>query len=184
MKFVAPITPKSEKAIASNNRVTGIDSLYRDHHNWLFTWLRRKIVCQHQAADLTHDTFARLLALSHLPQMHEPRAYLVTVAKRLLSNQFKRHQIEQAYLAELIQDSKTSEGSPSPEHLLSIIQILEKISLALEGLAEKPRRAFLLHYLEGQTQAAIADQLGVSDRMVRRYLVQAFAHCYHFCAQE
>ena len=49
--------------------------------------------------------------------------------------------------------------------------------LALDGLSDKSRQAFLLHYLDGETQPRIAEQLGVSDRMVRKYLVQALVHC-------
>ena len=114
--------------------------------------------------------------------MQEPRAYLVTTAKRLLIDQSRRQRIEQAYLAELAQAAEIMDGFPSAESIASAIQILDKISQALAGLAEKPRQAFLLHYLDGLTHAAVAAELGVSDRMVRKYLVQALVHCHQFQA--
>ncbi|WP_347888872.1 sigma-70 family RNA polymerase sigma factor [Nitrosomonas europaea] len=163
-----------------HSAITAIDILYRDHHNWLFTWLRRKLNCQHQAADIAQDTFTRILALSNLPHLQEPRAYLVTTAKRLIINQSRKQQIEQLYLAALAQSAETTDGFPSPESIVSAIETLDKFSRILAGLAEKPRQAFLLHYLEGFTHAEIAAQLGVSDRMVRRYLMQTLVHCHQF----
>ncbi len=110
-----------------------------------------------------------------------PKAYLATTAKRLVIDQSRRQCIERAYLAELKLATAMMDHAPSPEQLLSVMQVLERISVALEGLARKPQQAFLLHYLEGKTHAAIAGQLGVSDRMVRKYLVQALVHCYQAC---
>lgn len=72
------------------------------------------------------------------------------------------------------------DGFPSAEDIAAAVQILDKISQILARLAEKPRQAFLLHYFDGLTHAAIATQLGVSDRMVRKYLVQALVHCHQF----
>lgn len=66
----------------------GIATLYRDHHSWLHGWLRLKLSDAHRAADLVQDTFVRLLsAKSTSPSdtaLREPRAYLRTVANRLL----------------------------------------------------------------------------------------------------
>jgi RNA polymerase sigma-70 factor (ECF subfamily) len=60
---------------------------------------------------------------------------------------------------------------------MQAVQALERIAAALAGLADKPREAFVLHYLDGMTHAAIAAQLGVSTRMVQKYLVQALLRC-------
>lgn len=158
-----------------------IDMLYREHHGWLFAWLRKKLGCPHHAADLAHDTFTRILSLSHAPCLHEPRAYLTITAKRLIIDQARRRQIEQSYLAELALAAETMQKFPSPVEILATIQALAQISAALDGLAEKPRQAFLLHYLDGQTHAAVASQLGVSIRMIQKYLIQALVHCHQAC---
>ena len=46
-------------------------------------------------------------------------------------------------------------------------------------MQEKARQAFVLYYLDGLTQCEIARQLGLSDRTVRKYLIQALLHCSH-----
>jgi RNA polymerase sigma-70 factor (ECF subfamily) len=159
-----------------------VADLYAHHHGWLYGWLRRKLGCADNAADLAQDTFIRILATRDQlfaggRPLVQPRAYLTTVAKNLLVDRARRQALEQAYLAELALVQDTLGGHPSPEDILLTVQALAQIGEALEGLSERVREAFLLHYLEGLGHAAIAEHLGVSDRMVRKYLVQALVHC-------
>lgn len=155
-----------------------LQTLYSDHHGWLYRWLQRKLGCAHNAADVAQDTFLRIItSRDALLGMREPRAYLSTTAKRLLIDRARRHALEQAYLAELALHAETLPGYPSPETLLETLQALEQIGAALEGVSAKARDAFLLHYLEGQTHAAIAAQLGVSTKMIQKYLIQCLLQC-------
>ncbi|MGH8816290.1 MAG: sigma factor, partial [Achromobacter pestifer] len=62
-----------------------VQLLYRTHHGWLHNWLRAKLGNTFDAADLAQDTFVRVLRHRHeLEALREPRAYLTTIAKRLL----------------------------------------------------------------------------------------------------
>lgn len=70
--------------------VSPLSELYQRHHGWLFGWLRKKLGCPDNAADLTQDTFVKLLGLEHLPAFKEPRAFLLVAANRLLINQYHR----------------------------------------------------------------------------------------------
>lgn len=159
-----------------------VEALYADHHGWLQGWLRRRLGCSQSAADLAQDTFVRIIASRDaLLGIAEPRAYLTTTARRLLVDRSRRQRIEQAYLAELALIADSLPGHPSPDAVLMAVQALAQIGAALEGLAPRVREAFLRHYLDGQTHAAIASGLGVSDRMVRKYLVQALLHCRARC---
>lgn len=164
--------------ICTDQTAVPITQLYGEHHGWLVGWLRKRLGCPYHAADLAHDTFVRIIGSRDLLCLNEPRAYLTTTARRLMIDQARRRQIEQAYLAELALAAETLEGFPSPEQTLVAIQALDQIGAALDGLAVKPRQAFLLHYLDGQTHSAISLRLGVSARMVRKYLVQALLHCH------
>lgn len=168
--------------MAPDHSSLSITRLYGEHHGWLVGWLRKKVGCPHHADDLAHDTFVRIIGARDLLTLNEPRAYLTTTARRLMIDQVRRRQIEQAYLAELALLAEQSECSPSPEQTLAAIQALQQIGAALDGLAEKPRQAFLLHYLDGQSHAAIALHIGVSARMIRKYLVQALLHCHRALA--
>ena len=159
---------------------TAISDLYCEHHGWLFGWLRRKLGCAQNAADLTQDTFTRILnARETVATLREPRAFLSTTARRLIIDQARRKQIENAYLQELALTAEALEGFQSPEQILTTLEALEQIAFILEGMHDKARQAFVLYYLDGLTQTEIARQLALSDRTVRKYLIQAMLHCSH-----
>lgn len=151
--------------------------LYSDHHGWLFAWLRKKLGCPHEAADLAQDTFTRILASRDaLFNMQEPRAYLTTTAKHLLLNQARKRAIEAAYLTGLA--ALGEDHAPAAEQVMAAIEALEQISMVLQGLAQKPREAFLMRYLDGMSHTDIATNLNVSTKMVQKYLVSALVHCH------
>ncbi len=153
--------------------------LYSDHHGWLRGWLRKKLGCSDLAADIAHDTFVRILsARDVLAGLNEPRAYLTTTARRLLVDHVRRQRIEQAYLSELALVSQTMDSAPAPEAVLAAIQSLQELVCALGDLSDKAREAFLLHYLDGESQSEVAVRLGVSVRMVQKYLAQALLRCH------
>jgi len=69
-------------------------------------------------------------------------------------------------------------SADTPEQIMQAVQALDAISRMLDGLAAKPRRAFLLSRLDGLGHAEIAAELGVSASMVKQYLASALGHCY------
>ncbi|KQB55416.1 RNA polymerase subunit sigma [Pseudomonas endophytica] len=157
-----------------------ISDLYCEHHGWLLGWLRRKLGCAQNAADLAQDTFARILnARESVATLREPRAFLSTTARRLIIDQARRKHIENAYLQELALTAEALEGFQSPEQILCTLEALEHIAFMLEGMHDNVRQSFVLYYLDGLTQSQIARQLGLSDRTVRKYLIQALLHCSH-----
>ncbi|POF42279.1 RNA polymerase subunit sigma [Pseudomonas laurylsulfativorans] len=150
--------------------------LYRDHRGWLEGWLRRRMSNGCDAADLSQDTFVRILASSQrIADLQEPRAYLATVGKRLLANFYKRRSLEQAYLDALA--LLPEECVPSPEQRWILLETLQALDELLDGLPGLVRRAFLLSQLEGLGYQEIAERLQVSERTIKRYMAQAYEHC-------
>jgi RNA polymerase sigma factor (sigma-70 family) len=151
---------------------------YSDHHGWLHAWLSKRLGCPQQAADVAHNTFMRvLIARDALFGVEQPRAWLTTTAKRLMVDDIRHQRIEQAYLAELAALGREQDGYPSPEQILVAVQALLQLSTALEAVSGKARTAFVRHYLDGETHAATAAELGVSTRMVQKYLAQVLLQC-------
>jgi len=157
-----------------------LHALYSHHHGWLQSWLRRRLGCAEDAADLAQDTFVRLLArpTAIAPEtMREPRAYLTTVARGLLVDFWRRGELERAYLADLALQPEVLQ--PSPEERLAAVQMLHAVDALMQGLTPKTRAAWLMSRLDGLTHAEIAEQLQVSVPRVRQYLANAMRHAYH-----
>lgn len=154
-----------------------VRALYAGHHGWLHAWLCRKLSCSHRAADLAQDTFVRLLAREEpLAIIREPRAFLTTVAQRVLANHWRHEQIERAYLDALAQAPQAL--VPSPEERAILLETLVEIDRRLEGLPALAKRAFLHSQLDGMGHAEIAVELGISITTVKRHLVRSAAQCY------
>ncbi|MBD9574510.1 sigma-70 family RNA polymerase sigma factor [Pseudomonas sp. PDM23] len=155
-----------------------IHRLYADHHGWLQVWIRRKTGCSQRAADLAQDTFLRVLmtrAKGVAVYLDQPRTYLATIARGLVIDQWRRQQLEQAWLESLAAQPEAVQSSP--EQLALILETLHQVDAMLLRLPLKVRRAFLLAQIDGLPYREIAMELGVSERMVKKYLAQAFLHC-------
>ncbi|MBV6288756.1 sigma-70 family RNA polymerase sigma factor [Pseudomonas aegrilactucae] len=153
------------------------DSLYRSQHSWLLGWLRRRLHCPHTAADVAQDTFIRVLSTGNYVAPHQPRAFLATVARRLLIDNGRRQRLEQAYREELEHCASYLDQAPSPEQILHAVQVLEAIDRALARMKPRVRETFMLRHLEGLSQADVAKRLGVSLRTVQQDLVDALEAC-------
>ena len=152
-----------------------LSTLYRDHHGWLAGWLRRKLGNGHDAADLAHDTFLRILAARNAAAIEEPRKYLATIAKGLVVDRFRRQSIEAAWLETLA--ARPELLAISPETRALILETLLAIDRMLDELGPRAREIFLLAQFEGLTYAAIGERLGVSVTTVKKHLARALAHC-------
>jgi RNA polymerase sigma factor (sigma-70 family) len=153
-----------------------LSQLYRGNQTWLKGWLHSKLGCSYRAADLLHDTFMRLLVREEIIQVKEPKAFLTTVAKRVLIDYWRREQIEQAYQEALMLIPEAY--APDPEEQYVFLETLLAIDKLLDGLPVVVKRAFLYFQLDGLKQNEIADKLNISLSTVKRYLVQAGVQCY------
>ena len=72
---------------------------------------------------------------------------------------------------------------PSPEGELEASEMTARLSEALEQVPARWRTALILQYRYGLTYAEIADRLGVSSNMVKKYLAQGLGHCRQQMAQ-
>ena len=153
-----------------------LQALYREHHGWLLGWLRQKLSGAEQASDLAQDTFLRLMAQRQpVEALRTPRAYLTTVAHGLLVNYWRRQDLERAWLEALA--SLPEPLAASPEEQALALEALQAVDAMLSRLPARVREAFLLSQLDGLKYAEIALRLGVSERMVKKYMAQAMLQC-------
>lgn len=161
--------------MSAGEQADAIRVLYSDHHRWLHDWLRRKLGCAHNAADLAHDTFIRVITLRRTSLGEEPRAFLTHIAKGLVIDHWRRQEIERAYLETIAQLPEPK--APSPETCLLILEALYRIEAMLEGMPLRTREIFLLAQLDGLTYKEIAAQLDMTLITVKRHMRKAFLSC-------
>lgn len=150
--------------------------IYTDDRPWLLGRLYTRLRNVEDAEDVAGDTFEQLIQTPRLASVREPRALIITIAKRLIWKLWRRRELEAAWLESLF--DKGEQFAPSPQEQLAILQTLQQVDQMLDGLSAKARAAFLYSQLDGLTHKEIAAALGVSASMVRQYIAQALQRCY------
>jgi len=155
--------------------VTDIENLFKEHSPWLQRWLNAKLEQRSDAEDLSQDTFVRVLRRGELEQVNNPRAYLLTIARGLTVDLYRRRSLERQYLESLALLPELEHPSAETHHL--IIESLIEIDQMLDGLGTKVKTVFILSQFEGLTYVQIAERMKVSRRSVVNYMAKAMEHC-------
>ncbi|WP_311269225.1 sigma-70 family RNA polymerase sigma factor [Sphingobium sp. WCS2017Hpa-17] len=156
---------------------SAIGQLYADHHHWLVRWLQARTRCPHWALDVSQETFCRLIEKGLPSPLRDARSYLAVVARRLLVDDIRRRDLEQA-LADAAALLGGHVEELTPDRIVEAVQMLEGLMALLAGLPADVREAFLLRRVDRLGHAEIAARLGISDRTVKRHVARAYTLCY------
>lgn len=113
----------------------------------------------HDAEDAMQDTLVK--AVANIEQVREPsrmREWILQIARRVCIDRHRRQRPVQSLPEEL----------PAP--LRQVDPRLEKLHVALSQLPADYREAISLYYLDGQSTAAVARALGISEGAARQRL--------------
>lgn len=155
-----------------------VERLFAEHSSALHAYFYRRIRTKSDAADLTQEVYLRMLRVNDTEAVRNPLAYLYTVA----SNLVKEHAILDRRNANLldIDEANVQEqlGTlPSLESEFDAKQLTARLRSVLDHLPHNWRTAVILQLRYGYSHQEIADHLGVSPNMVKKYLAQAFGRC-------
>lgn len=152
-----------------------LESLFRQHHAWLFGRLMRRVSNHGDAEDVASETFLQIGQDPAPADIREPRAFLTTVAQRVLFQLWRRQDLERAYLDTLRQLPEAAALSQE-EHAM-LIDAIAQVDRLLAALPAPVRAAFLLSRLDGLSYPEIAARLGVSLATVERHMKRALLQC-------
>lgn len=152
-----------------------LNQWYREHHRWLMNWLRQRLNNEQDAEDLSHDTFLRALKSHCFSDVEQPRRYLMTIAKGLSIDLFRRQTLETQYYEALASQPESHQISEEQQAL--ILETLIQVDTMLDGLGVKVKQTFILSQIEGLNYREIAEKLDISVRTVNNYMAKAVEHC-------
>lgn len=159
---------------------------YRELLNFLSQTVRNRDV----AADLTQESFARVLAAQQAGQViRNPRALLYRTARNLVIDQHRRAEVR-AEGPPAVDDDPPPDADQrpgpkalQPEAILASRQGLAAVLATIDGLPPRCREAFVLFKFDGCSYAEIAARMGISVRTVEMQLQIAMAACWR-CLEE
>jgi len=162
----------------SNTGRQTIEKLLAEQYSALTAFFRRRSRRSVDVHDLAQEVYLRMLRVSDPDSIENPEGYLFTVAANLL----KEHAVREGRTSTGLDiSSAESEGllvfAPTVDQELDCARRNARLREVLDQLSPKCRAAVVLQYQHGWSYAQIAEELGVSVNMVKKYLSQGLAHC-------
>ena len=138
--------------------------------------LRTRLCCPADADDLAQEACAKFLQAQHSNKsIRNPRAYLFRIAHHLLYHHYtgRRRQLQVALPdSDGLVDDAAAVDVQAADALRR-----ERINVAVAELSPKCREAPYLRWREGYRVDEIAQAMGLSRGMVKKYLARGLAHC-------
>lgn len=157
-----------------------IQALFRQHADGISQSLRKGGLPPDMAADLTQDTFLRVIVSppADTAQRFNPAAYLYRIARNLRIDHQRRERL--SGLAHLTDDqfAAIAQPMPCPEAALAAREKLALLRDTLAELPERQQRAFVLHRLGEMTLAEVATRLGISTSTAWALIRDAYEHIH------
>jgi RNA polymerase sigma-70 factor (ECF subfamily) len=155
-----------------------VERLFAEHGRALQAFFYRRIRTKSDAPDLAQEVYVRMLRVSDIAAIRNPELYLYTVA----SNLVKEHAVlDHRRACSVGLDEATMQQQlgelPAFDGQLDTTQRVTRLRTVLAQLPPKCRAAVVLYYRHDLSYQEIADRLGVSSHMVKKYLAQALSHC-------
>ncbi len=164
-----------------------LERYYRE----LLGFLSRAVKDRDTAADLTQESYARVLAVQQSGRpVHDPRALLYRTARNLMIDQHRRADVraESGLTASLDDQDAGLEDLPGPlsrqpDAIVAMRENLAAVTAVIDKLPPRCREAFILYKFDGLSYAEIAERMGISRRTVEMQLQIAMQACWR-CLDE
>lgn len=154
-----------------------IEHLFHEHRHELTRCLYQIVRCEQAAADLTQETYMRLVNLAQTTSVTYPRSLLFQTATNLAIDHLRKRKFERytGDVSEVAMDVPS--GAPSSERAVLDKQRLTIFLRAVDTLPPRCREAFLLHRVHDCSYRDIAGRLEISESAVEKLIMRALLHC-------
>lgn len=160
------------------------DNLVQAYQKWrtpLLRLLKRKVVSHADAEDLTQESFLRWAMAGTQVGAGNERAYVTRIAMNAMHEVASRNSGAVGLTTSMtdVPDGYESvvDQAPSPQQQVENRQLLERLQQAINELPQRQQEAFVLHRFDGLSYQEVADQMGISVRMVTKHIGRAVAYC-------
>lgn len=154
--------------------------MFERYYRELLNFLSGHVNDREVAADLTQESYARVLALRQSGQpITDPRALLYRTARNLVIDHHRRIQVRRHEDLDALPEIEHPSVAPhlQPEQALLSQQLVDNYAAVIEALPPRCREAFILYIFDELTQIQIASRMGISVSMVEKHIVRGMLAC-------
>jgi RNA polymerase sigma factor (sigma-70 family) len=145
--------------------------------------LTRRLGSEDLAGEVLQETYLRLERPARIGIIASPKRYLLTIATNIARMNFRRAR-RSVDLSDLDAVLGFVDESPDPLRSLEARQEIEALQRAFDKLTPRRRQILFAVRIEGSRLSDIAEQLGVSQRLVEKELKGALILCGSYLNRE
>jgi RNA polymerase sigma factor (sigma-70 family) len=166
---------EADDAAGGESRSALVERLFREHNEALIRFLRGRVGSRNEALEVAQEAYVRLLSLDQPGAVSYLRAFLFKTAANIAIDRRRRvrsyDRVTGGQLFTEFSENRT------PERQVAAEQTLRHLGSLIESMPAKCQASFVMSQIHGLDAATIAGQLGITDSMVRKYVVRALLHC-------
>lgn len=150
------------------------------YHRELLNFLARHVNDRETAADLTQESFVRVLAAQSSGQaVLDVRALLYRTARNLVIDQHRRTVHRQHDDIDGLEeaDQPLVPRHLQPDEILAYEQQVRELVRTIETLPPRCREALVLNRFEGLSHQEVAERMGISKSMVAQHVARGILTC-------
>lgn len=152
-----------------------LGDLFRDHHDALLGYVRKRIGDAEEARDIVQDCYYEIARRPNAI-IEQPRAYLYRIAYNALiaRGKVRKARCANAHIAlEQASEAEIAYDAPSPESVTHVRQELAMVQEAIAKLKPKYRAAFLMIRFGGRSYKEVAAHMDMSVKSIELYVREA-----------
>jgi len=143
----------------------------------LLRFLLRRVATAADARDIAQEAYVRLLRVGRKDLIENPQAYLYRIAANLIGEFGLKRSADAAGLKRWAEERAESIDPIGVDRAADALVLGRKMSTVFDELTPKCRAVLILHRRDGLTYDEIAAHIGISSRMVKKYLSIGLRHC-------
>lgn len=147
------------------------------HGDDLLRYLSRRLARAADARDLAQEAYVRLLRVERKELILNPQAYLYRIAAHLIYEFQLKRRSEADGLRRWTEERAETIEPLGVDRAVESIAMGKRMREVFDELSPKCRAVLILHRRDGMTYEEIGTRLGISARMVKKYLSIGLRHC-------
>lgn len=155
-----------------------VDDWARQWSTQLQRFLSQRLPSDADVQDLAQEVYLRLLRFDGVDLVRNPRAYICKMASHVVSEWKLEARQRMPHSSQALESLQTDEDL---EAAIDMDRRRQDLRRALEGLPPAMRTALMLHHRDGLSYQQVAQEMGVSLRMVRRYIEEGYVRLRMRC---
>ena len=162
-----------------------IRALFQNHNDELVRYLTSRLKSHDEAVEVAQEAYVRLLRLDDSSTIGFLRAFLFRTAMNIAIDRVRRRGLAKSYVDQAVPQQQVHEMFGfTPERSLAAQQSLKKVLDCVGALPPKCRHAFIEYKFKHRAYEDIAEEMGLTSSMVRKYVLRALVHCSSELSEE